>query len=314
MLFLPWLMFWGLIHLTKAGPVSSVSARNEESLLPSANKTVLGRGMHLKEGDLNITTILSTTFFSVPHQIQSNYIMDFLMCVLGDRIFARFMVSFFVLGILGNVAIFSYLLFYIKRKSWNAYIWNFTIANCGIFLFLCSSFLLAFINYIFHSCDAFEKLFLSLAYLLLYTQCSCMHFIVGIGVDWVLLLLSPSWHRSHQPSLSSLISAVTSIVLWPLLCQLLFFFSLGFDTQTVVILSLILFLPLVSISFQTLIVNTWYNLGQRKKIHTERMLEMLGSIVTLVPLHLFFTQNSDCAIILLFFMLYVLFLCFARMS
>ncbi|XP_063156058.1 mas-related G-protein coupled receptor member A2-like [Candoia aspera] len=225
--------------------------------------------------------------------------MDFLACLLRDHILAGFMVSIFTAGLLGNLMLFFFLLFHFKGNLWTACIWNLAIGNFGVLIFLCSICLLAFSNYLWeNSSDALVKLLLPLAYLFLVMQCYHTHFFMSIGVDWCFALLSPSWHKFHQSTyLPSIISAVLSVLLWPLTCQLLFFFNLGIDTHTIIVVSLMTFIPLMVISNQTLIMRVWCNLHQQGKVPLEIVLGILFSLVTWGPIRLFLTPNNHFALI-----------------
>ncbi|XP_062987410.1 mas-related G-protein coupled receptor member A6-like [Elgaria multicarinata webbii] len=287
-----WIGLWSLIKLSEANVLPNCLVAKEESLLPSANKTMFGRGQDLRGGDFNMsklnTAVLPTLFLNISHHISSEHerILDFIICVLRDHILARFIISTFMVELFGNIMIFFFLLFHFKKNSWTAYIWNLAVADFGVLTFLCSVCLVAFINYICEdSSDAFVKLFLPLAYLFFFMQCSSMHFLVAISIDWCLAVICPSWHKRHQPDiLSPVISAILSVLLWPLTCQLLWLFSLGIDTRTLIVISLMVFVPLMVISNQTLVIKIWCSLHQKGKLHTEILLGTLFSLVTWVPI------------------------------
>ncbi|KAM6456270.1 proto-oncogene Mas-like [Liasis olivaceus] len=225
--------------------------------------------------------------------------MDFLACLLRDHILAGFIVSIFIAGLLGNLILFFFLLFHFKRNSWTAGIWNLAIGSFGVLIFLCSICLLAFNNYIWeNSSNALVKLLLPLAYLFLVMQGYNTHFFMSVGVDRCFALLSPSWHKCHQSTyMPSVISAILSVLLWPLTCQMLFFFNLGVDTHTITVVSLMTFVPLMVISTQTLIMRIWCNLHQQRKVPLEIILGILFSLVTWGPIRLFLTSSNHLALI-----------------
>lgn len=228
--------------------------------------------------------------------------MDLLACLLRDRVLAGFMVFIFTVGLLGNLILFFFLLFHFKRNLWTTCIWNLAIGSFGVLTFLCSICLLAFSNYIWeNSSDALVKLLLPLAYLFLVMQGYIAHFFISMGVDWCFALLSPNWYQC-QPStyLSSAIPAILSVLFWPLTCQLLFFFSLRIDSHSIVVVSLMTFIPIMVISSQTLIMRIWCTLHQQGKISLQIVLGILFSLVTWGPIYLFLLPSKHFALISVF--------------
>ncbi|CAI5779279.1 mas-related G-protein coupled receptor member H-like [Podarcis lilfordi] len=301
-----WLGLWGLIQLSGSDQVSSVSTNcsetKEDFLLPSANRTICGRGQHLRSGGLNMTVLNATHLPTEYLQVLENipcpceHTKSFLTCLLQDRMIARFIIFIFMLWLFGNRTIFFFLLFRIRKTFFTVYIWNLAVADFGALLVLCSIFI--FFCTCEDSSDALVKLFLLLAYLFFFMQGTSMHFLISISIDWFLAGLFPIWHRRHSPKyLSVLLSAIVSALLWALSCWLLLFFNLGLDPQSIIIITLMIFAPLMVISTQTLVIKIWRNLGEQGEPCTEILLGMFFSLVTWAPLNLFFALHRDFATI-----------------
>ncbi|XP_039225376.1 mas-related G-protein coupled receptor member A2-like [Crotalus tigris] len=310
MSFLFWLSLWCIIReATVTSPVLlNCSVAKENIHLPTDDKTDLGKKQHFRSGLFNkseLNSSFSPMFtWNASHSVSSecDCIMDLLACLLRDRILAGFMVFIFILGLLGNLILFFFLLFHFKRNLWNTCIWNLAIGSFGVLIFLCSICLLAFSNYIWeNSSDALVKLLLPLAYLLLVMQGYIVHFFTSIGVDWCFALLSPNWHQCQLSThLSYAIPAILSVLFWHLACQLLFCFSLRIDPHTVVVVFLMIFIPIMVISSQTLIMRIWCTLHQQGKISLQIVLGILFSLVTWGPIYLFLTPGDHFALISVF--------------
>ncbi|XP_061467566.1 proto-oncogene Mas-like [Rhineura floridana] len=303
MALLLWIAFWGLIWMSGTDEISPVlpncSEAKEDSLLPSVNRTVCGRSQHLRSGGLHMiklnTTHHPTGLLNVSHNTRHRpceHTKGFLTCLLQDRLLARFIIFIFMLWLFGNRTIFFLLLFRIKKNFFTVYIWNLAVADFSALLVLCSIFI--FFCTCEDSSDAFVKLFLLLAYLFLFMQGTSMHFLMSISIDWCLVVLFPIWYQCHCPKyLSVLLSAILSVLLWAMSCWLLLLFDLGADPQTIIILSLMIFAPLMVISTQTLLIKIWCNLCEQGKLCTEILLGMFFSLVTWAPLNLFFALQHD---------------------
>uniref|UniRef100_A0A2D4IMQ6 G-protein coupled receptors family 1 profile domain-containing protein n=1 Tax=Micrurus lemniscatus lemniscatus TaxID=129467 RepID=A0A2D4IMQ6_MICLE len=309
MSFLLWLSLWCIVReATVTSSVllnCSVEKEGEDLHLPIDDKTDFGKKQRFRSGLFNkskLNAAFSPTFtWNGSHSLggECDCIMDLLACLLRDRVLAGFVVFIFTVGLLGNLILFFFLLFHFKRNLWTTCIWNLAIGSFGVLIFLCSICLLAFSNYIWeNSSDALVKLLLPLAYLFFVMQGYNAHFFISIGVDWCFALLSPSWYQRNQSTyLSSATSAMLSVFFWPLTCQLLFFFNLRIDTHVVVVVSLMIFIPVMVISSQTLIMRIWCNLHQRGKISLEIVLGILFSLVTWGPIYLFLSPSNHFALV-----------------
>nr|XP_020666053.1 mas-related G-protein coupled receptor member A6-like [Pogona vitticeps] len=306
-MFIFWIGFWGLLQLPEAHLVPPVfsnwSVTKEESFLPSLKKALFGKDEYLREDDFNLTRQNATFFPPVELNISRRiccgceHIIEFLGWVLQDHItVARFAVSVFTAGLFVNLIIFFFLLFHLQRKSWTVYIWNLAVADLAVFLFLCVIRLFTSINNIYgDASEAFDKLFLPLAYLFLALQGVSVHFLVAVASDWYLFLILSRNRHSLLDYLRPLFSVLDAVILWALSCHLMLFFNLGSDTQPIGFVSLMVFAPLIVICTQTLILQIWCKLRGEGNLHTEIVLGAFFCLATWAPLHLFSTMSYDCA-------------------
>lgn len=213
--------------------------------------------------------------------------MHFILCLVRDHAHFPFIFSVFMLG---NRIIFLFLVFRMKWHPLVVHIWNFAVTDIGALVFLCSIFLFFSVGRIRGgSSDDLVESVLSLAYLFVCMQCTTIHCLMAISVDWCLVVLFPTCHRPKY--ISDLISATVSALLWALSSPLLFFFNLGVDPQIITMVLFIFFAPLTVSLTLTLILKVWRNLGEQGKLCKEILLAMFFSVVILVPLRLFFTLH-----------------------
>ncbi|XP_062836064.1 proto-oncogene Mas-like [Anolis carolinensis] len=303
MAFIFWISLLVLLQLREANMFSphlaNGSTTMKEALLSSSNKTLVGRDKHLRRSDINMTelkrTFLQTLNLNISHHICQDYkhIMAFLTCLVGDHMQTAWIASNFMIGLYASVMILVFLLSNFQRTTWNVYTWTLALAHISVLACLCLISLIDSKNYSWDVDSDFIEWFLLLAYLFLSMQCFSLHCLVAIAINWFLCFLIPNWYKGQQPDFVAPLISATLSALWPVASLLLFFPHFDIDIGTIVIVTFVIFLPILVISIQTLIIKIWHNLYKKSSYPIGCLFGAIFFFFTWTLIHLFFNLEKE---------------------
>ncbi|XP_054841884.1 mas-related G-protein coupled receptor member H-like [Eublepharis macularius] len=235
--------------------------------------------------ELNKT--LDDCIAAIIHQYPCTNLKDIDNCLLSDKTLVCFIILICTLGLIGNGIVFCLLCCSIKRNFFSVYILNLAVADFGVLIAAVSLYICAWISPKPASSVSISKTYEHLIYLYFFVQCSSIHFLTAMSVDRCLVILFPVWHRCHRPKN---FSAIVSTVLWGISCIFLgIFFSCWNGTNTIIIISFMIFFSVMVISTLILFIKVCCNsrLRQHGKIHMAILLSLLFFIITAISICLF---------------------------
>ncbi|XP_073423506.1 proto-oncogene Mas-like [Dendrobates tinctorius] len=213
---------------------------------------------------------------------------------------AGFAISLCLIGLVGNIIVFWYLCFKIKRNKYTIYIINLSVADF-IFLIFSIIVLIMFI-YTLSSADPYfkgkESLYIFLEIINDSAQYSGMFILTAISLERCLSVLFPIWYHCHRPTnLSTIICGSVWLLGWAvslldnLVCTPEAFLSQTTECTAVQImtfgLSVIICLPIMVISSFILLIKIKKTVRQQypQKLYIIIIVAVFIFIISVIPMN-----------------------------
>ncbi|XP_075684571.1 mas-related G-protein coupled receptor member D-like [Rhinoderma darwinii] len=235
----------------------------------------------------NVTAQNSTTAEKVVNHAYLHFTIAAVICI-----------GFCLIGLVGNIIVFWYLSFKIKRNKYTVYIINLTLADL-IFLVFSALVLMMYINTLLNPNPDFKgkvSVYIFLEIFYDSAQYSGMFILTAISLERCLSVLFPFWYQCHRPqNLSTIVCASVWLIgcseslIENLVCTEEAFITQTSECTAVQImvfgLSIVICLPMMIISSSTLLITVkrTYSHNYPTKLYIIIIVAVVIFILSVIP-------------------------------